>query len=131
MIKNENGKCLNESQRCEIIAKLSKTSPPSKRAIAREYNVTDTSVGKIWLNCEAIQERSALFTEEDKKKTYRASIGRHKELEDTLFAWIENMRCASLPVPPSLAIAKAKNIVSMMLIPESEFKASSAIHGVL
>ena len=124
MTKNENGKRLNESQRCEIIAKLSKTSPPSKRAIAREYHVTDTSVQKVWLNRAAIQERSALFTEEDKKKTYRASIGRYKELEDALFTWIENMRCASLLVPPSLAIAKAKSIASMMSIPESEFKAS-------
>ena len=34
------------------------------------------------------------------------------------------MRCASLPVPPSLAIAKAKNIAFTMSIPESEFKAS-------
>ena len=34
------------------------------------------------------------------------------------------MRHASLPVPPFLAIAKAKKIALMMLIPESEFKAS-------
>ena len=56
MTKNENGKRLNESQRCEIIAKLSRTSPPSKRAIAREYHVSDSSVRKIWVNRQAILE---------------------------------------------------------------------------
>jgi hypothetical protein len=39
MSKKPNGKCLNESQRCEIIAKLSKTDVASKRAIAREYEL--------------------------------------------------------------------------------------------
>jgi hypothetical protein len=42
---NSNGKRLNESQRCEIIAKLSKTSTPSKRSLAREYGVSE---GAVW-----------------------------------------------------------------------------------
>jgi hypothetical protein len=34
------------------------------------------------------------------------------------------MCCAKLPVPPSLAIAKAKIIASSLSIPKSDFKAS-------
>jgi hypothetical protein len=34
------------------------------------------------------------------------------------------MRRANLPVPPSLAIAKAKSIASSLSIPEMDFKAS-------
>jgi hypothetical protein len=34
------------------------------------------------------------------------------------------MRCANLPVPPSLAITKAKSIASSLSIPEMDFKAS-------
>jgi hypothetical protein len=41
-----------------------------------------------------------------------------------LYIWIDSMRCAKLPVPPSLAIAKTKNIASSLSIPESNFKAS-------
>ena len=124
MSKNPNGKRLNESERCEIIAKLSKTSAPSKRAIAREYDVSEGAIRKIWQNREAIQERSVLLNEEAKKQTYRASVGRFTELEDMLYVWIDSMRRARLPVPPSLAIAKAKSIASSMSIPESDFKAS-------
>jgi hypothetical protein len=41
-----------------------------------------------------------------------------------LYIWINNMRRAKLPVPPSLAIAKAKNIASSLSILDSDFKAS-------
>jgi hypothetical protein len=61
-----------------------------------------------------------LLSEEAKERTFRASIGRFTELEDMLYIWIDNMRRAKLPVPPSLAIAKA----SSLSIPESDFKAS-------
>jgi DNA-binding transcriptional regulator YiaG len=54
MSKNSNGKRLNESQRCEIISKLSKTSSLSKRALAREYGVSEGAIRKVWENREAI-----------------------------------------------------------------------------
>jgi hypothetical protein len=41
-----------------------------------------------------------------------------------LYIWIDSMRRANLPVPPSLAIAKAKSIASSLSIPETNFKAS-------
>jgi len=124
MSKKPNGKCLNESQRCEIIAKLSKTDAPSKRAIAREYGVTKGAIRKVWDKREQILERSTLMFDEAKEKTFRSSVGRFTKLEDMLYIWIDSMRRANLPVPPSLAIAKAKSIASSLLIPETDFKAS-------
>jgi hypothetical protein len=41
-----------------------------------------------------------------------------------LYIWIDNMRRANLPVPPSLTIAKAKSIALSLLIPETDFKSS-------
>jgi hypothetical protein len=41
-----------------------------------------------------------------------------------LYIWIDSMRRAKLPVPPSLAIAKVKSIASILSIPEFDFKAS-------
>jgi hypothetical protein len=124
MSKKPNGKRLNESQRCEIIAKLSKTDAPSKRAITREYDVNEGAIKKMWDKREQILKRSALMSNEVKEKTFRSSVGRFTELEDMFYIWIDNMRCANLPVPPSLAIAKAKSIASSLSILETNFKAS-------
>ncbi len=117
MSKKPNGKRLNESQRCEIIVKLSKTDAPNKRAIAREYDVSEGAIRKVWDKREQILERSALMSDEAKEKTFRSSFGRFTELEDMLYIWINNMRRANLLVPPSLAIAKAKSIASSLSIP--------------
>jgi hypothetical protein len=62
--------------------------------------------------------------DEVKEKTFRSCVGHFTELEDMFYIWIDNMRRANLPVPPSLAIAKAKNIVSSLSILETDFKAS-------
>jgi hypothetical protein len=124
MSKKPNGKHLNESQRCEIIARLSKTDAASKRAIAREYDVNEGAIRKVWDKRKQILERSALMSDEAKEKTFRSSIGRFTELEDMLYIWIDNVRRANLPVPPSLAIAKAKSIALSLSILETDFKAS-------
>jgi hypothetical protein len=50
MLKKLNGKHLNEHQRCKIISKLSKTNVPSKRALAREYSVSEGAIRKVWDN---------------------------------------------------------------------------------
>jgi hypothetical protein len=70
MLKKPNEKRLNESQRCEIIAKLSKTNVPSKRAIAREYDVSEGAIRKVWDKREQILERSALMSDEAKDKIF-------------------------------------------------------------
>jgi hypothetical protein len=124
MSKKLTGKHLNESQHCEIISKLSKTNPPSKRALAREYDVSEGVIQKVWEKRDSILERSTLLSEEAKQKTFRASIGRFTELEDMLYIWIDSMCHARLPVSPSLAIAKAKNIAFTLSISDSDFKAS-------
>ncbi len=65
-----------------------------------------------------------MLSEEAKERTFRASVGRFTELENMLYIWIDSMRRAKLPVPPSLAIAKVKSIASILSIPEFDFKAS-------
>jgi hypothetical protein len=124
MSKKLTGKRLNESQRCEIISKLSKTNPPSKRVLAREYDVSEVAIRKVWEKRDSILERSALLSEEAKQKTFRTSVGRFIKLEDMLYIWIDSMRHAKLPVSPSLAILKAKSIASTLSISNLDFKAS-------
>jgi transposase len=124
MSKKLTGKRLNESQRCKVISKLSKTNLPSKRALTREYDVSEGAIRKVWEKRDSILERSALLSKEAKQKTFRASVGRFTELEDMLYIWIDNMCRAMLPVPPSLAIATAKSIASTLSISDSDLKAS-------
>ena len=100
-------KRLNESKRYEVIYKLNQLNPPSKRSIARQYGVSEATIRKVWSKREDIRKRSALMSEEAKKKTFRASVGRFTEVKDKLYLWIDSMRRANLPVPPSLAILKA------------------------
>jgi hypothetical protein len=124
MSKKPNGKCLNESHQWEIIAKLSKTDAPSKRAIAREYDVSEGAIRKVWDKWEQILERSALMSDEVKKKTFQSFVGCFIELGDMLYIWIDSMCRANLPISPSVAIAKAKTISSSLSIPETDFNAS-------
>jgi hypothetical protein len=44
MLKKQNEKRLNEHQHYEIISKLGKTNAPSKKALAREYNVSEGTI---------------------------------------------------------------------------------------
>jgi len=104
--------------------KLSKTDAPSKKAIAREYDFSEGAIRKVWDKQEQTLERFALMFDEAKEKTFRSFVGRFTKLEDMLYIWIDSMRHANLPVPPSLAIAKAKNIASSLSILETDFKAS-------
>ena len=62
------------------------------------------------------------MSEKGKRKTFRASIGRFSELEDILYVWIDGMRNAKLPVPPSLIIVRAKRIARQLSIPEGEWQ---------
>ena len=118
------GKRLSEFQRLEVIAKLSVPCAPSKRSLAREHGISEGAIRKIMKNQEGIQKRSALMSEEGKRKTLRTSIGRFSELEDILCVWIDSMQCAKIPVPPPLVIVKAKRIAQQLSIPEGDFKAS-------
>ena len=70
--------------------------------------MSEATIRKVWSKREDIRQRSALMSEEAKKKTFRASVGRFTEVEDKLYLWIDSMRQVNLPVPPFLAILKAK-----------------------
>ena len=74
-------KRLNESQRLEVISKLSQTNPPSKRSIARQYEVSEATIRKVWAKLEVIYKSSGLMSEETKKRKFKASVGRFKDTE--------------------------------------------------
>jgi len=78
-------KRLNESQRLEVIPKLSQTNPPSKGSIARQYKVSEATIGKVWGKGEVIHKRSALMSEETKKIKFRASVERFTKMENKLY----------------------------------------------
>ena len=117
-------KRLNEQERLEIIRKLSKPNAPSKCSVAREYNINEKAVRKIWSKKDEIEQRSSLMTAEARASTFRHSKGHFPQIEDQLFTWIDAMRRANLTVAPSLAIEKAKQIAAALSIPEDDFKAS-------
>jgi hypothetical protein len=77
----------------------------------REYDVNEGAIRKVWDKREQILERFGLMSDEVKEKIFRSSIGRFTELEDMFYIWIDSMCRANLPVPPSLAIAKAKKVL--------------------
>jgi hypothetical protein len=56
MSKKLISKRLNESQHCEIISKLSKTNLPSKPTLAREYDVSEGAIRKVWEKRDSILE---------------------------------------------------------------------------
>jgi len=47
-------------------SKLSKTNPLSKHALAREYDVNEGAIQKVWEKQDSILERFALLSEEAK-----------------------------------------------------------------
>jgi len=69
---------LIESQKLEVISKLSQTTPQSQRSIARQYKASEATIGKVWGKREVIHQCSDLMSEEMKKKNFRASVGRFK-----------------------------------------------------
>ena len=76
---------LNESERLEVISKLNQPNPPSEQSITRQYRVNEGIIRKVWSKREDIRKRSALMSEEAKKKTFRASVGSFTEVEDKLY----------------------------------------------
>jgi Tc5 transposase DNA-binding domain len=116
------GKRLNESQRLQVIAKLQRNDAPSKRALAREYDVSEGAIRKIWNERQTIQQRTAMMSDTARKNSFRSTVGRFQPVEDALYEWLESMRRAKLAIPPSLTIAKAKEIADSMGV--EDFKAS-------
>jgi transcriptional antiterminator len=85
MSKKLNKKHLNEHQWYEIVLKLNKTNVLSIKTLAREYNVSEGAIWKVWDNREVILERYALLSEKANERTFRAFVGRFTKLEDMLY----------------------------------------------
>ncbi len=66
-------KHLNEQEQLEIIRRLSKPNPPSKRSLAHEYNVSEGAVRYVWNKKDEIEQRSSLMTAETRAQTFRQS----------------------------------------------------------
>ena len=71
-------KRLNESERLEVISELNQSNPSSKR----QYGVsvaTMATIRKVWSKREDIRKRSALMSEEAKRKrSERLWVGLHR-----------------------------------------------------
>ncbi len=103
--------------------KLSKPDPPSKRSLAREYGVTEGAVRKVWKQKDEIEQCSMSMSVETRSQSFLQSKGHFPEVENQLYNWIDAMRRANLPVSPSLALTKAKQIANELLISKDDFKA--------
>lgn len=99
-----------EQDRVDIIYKLEESNPPTKRALARVYNVTEKTIREVWKNRVHILEQVSQIPEAKRAKTFRHSSGYYQEIETRLVSWIKIMRDANLVVPPSLALLKAKKL---------------------
>ena len=77
-------KRLNEAEILVVISKLNQPNPPSKQSITQQYGVSEATIRKVWSKREDIRKLSALMSDEAKKKTFKASVGRFTEVEDKL-----------------------------------------------
>ena len=118
------GKRLNDIQRLEIISKLQQSNPPSKRAIAREYNIGESAIRKLWNQRELVLQRVQDIPDSSRASVCRRTQAWFPELEDRLYKWIDAMRRLKLELPPTLVIAKAREISNILNIAEEDFKAS-------
>ena len=75
-------KRLSDSQRLEIIAKLQKPNPPSKRAIVCAYCVSESAIRKLWGHKDSIFKCTQLVPESIRISTFCVSQACFPELED-------------------------------------------------
>jgi Tc5 transposase DNA-binding domain len=105
-----------------VISKLQEVDAPSKRSIAREYDVSEGSIRKFLNERDSIQQRSSFMSNTARKASFRSTVGRFQPIEDALYEWLDSMQRSKLTIPPSLTIAKAGEIVEFMGF--DDFKAS-------
>ena len=98
--KRSSKRYLTEQQRLEVIGKLRKPNPPSKRSLAREYDIDEKAIRKIWSKKDEIEQHSSLITAEARASKFRHSHGQFPQIEDQLFTWIDAMPRANLTAAP-------------------------------
>jgi hypothetical protein len=78
-------KRLNQSRRLDIIAKLQRTSPASKWALAQEFGVTYNVICKIWMEQEGIKQKTLLMSNAAHEIFFHTTAGKFDEIEDALY----------------------------------------------
>ena len=69
----------DRARRTTIKLKLSRPNPTSKCTVAREYNVDEKAVRKIWNSRASIEECCSTMSVAEREATHRASVGRFSE----------------------------------------------------
>ena len=118
------GKRLSDVQRLEIIQSLDSSNPPSKRQLARQYEVDEKTIRKIYLQRGTIMRRAERVSDKCRSETFRARKAKYEELEDKLYKWFEACRQVNLPVPPQMVRVKALKIAKEFRISSHDFCAS-------
>ena len=72
MGRKGSGKRLSDAQRLEIIQSLDSSNPPSKRQLARQYEVDDKTIRKIYLQRSVILRRAERVSDKCCSETFRA-----------------------------------------------------------
>jgi hypothetical protein len=73
-----------------MITKLQKTSPSSKRYIAREYDVLERAICKIWKD-DSNKQWTSFCQMLARKTSFWSKTGQSKPSEDTLYEWLDAM----------------------------------------
>ena len=105
----------------EIINKLKRKNPPSKRYLGRSFNVSEGAIIKIWQNRDEIKKRSTDMSKQRKSKKLRFSSAKYSDLESQLYDWISVIRKTNLPISPTIIIARANEIANNLSL--EDFKA--------
>ena len=91
--KRSSKRYLTEQERLEIIRKLSRPNPPSKRSLAREYNINEKAVRKIWSKKDDIEQRSSLMTAAAKSLTFQVPFVGLDALYEQMLALEDQLLC--------------------------------------
>ena len=119
---------LTVKKKLEIIDELSRPKPPSKRSLARRYDVSEGAIRYIWINRKTISDSAFKLSDNLINSISRSTKPQYADLEEKLYSWVETLRFAKIPISPSLVISKAKGIAEQLSY-STDFKASWCWYG--
>ena len=110
------GQRLSEAQRLEIIEMIEQPAgkKSSMRSIARMYGVNDKTIRNVLAASQEIKSRAVNMEISIREKTFRIGKPQHPDLEEKLYEFIEGCRRLSIELPPSMVIAKAKQLAEAL-----------------
>ena len=115
---------LSEQTRLEIIDKASAPAPPSNRALARQYKISEAAVRKLLKNKQAVIDRTRNKAAAQLATTRRYVAPNHPQLEADLHDWLVRLRGLKIEVTPSLVQVKALELAGRQNPPITGFLAS-------